>query len=366
MKKLIASLVFVVAFSFTTFGQDEILTRAEALKVEAKLKQNPTDYIMRMRLIWFYQFKESAADKAALQRLRLDCARFIPDHDPTLISCLGTWEPEDVKKPEYLALKNEWLKQVGLHKVEKQVLLNAFSFFADPEPEIADKILNDAKNNEPFDPEFTDVQIKSYKQNYSFYENLIGIEDEEVILPKINSVLKRIVASANDGVARIEKKKEEADEDVFFRKSFIAEGAAASFDLDDLKTAGDMSEMLLNSLRKEDESIYGREDVSFLQIGMSIKGRIELRRGNLEKAREYMINTFKHIAEDADFDVGFDSIFLSEMLVVDGRRTVLDYLAAFEKFKSDDEYWTEYLTKLRKDLARGTIPDFVNAPLKLY
>lgn len=366
MRKGFALILLIVSVSLAASAQDEILTKAEAIKVEAKLKQNPADFNTRMRLIWFYQFKESAADKAALQRLRLDCVRFTPEHAPSAFSCSGLWTADDVKKPDYVQIRNEWLRQIGLHKTEKTVLMNAFGFFVDSEPEIAEKILNDGKNLEPFDPEFTNVQITNDKGNLSFYNNMVGIEEDATLNPKIDLALKKIVASVKDGVERIDKKTEKTEEDLDYRSAFLAEGASAAFDLEDFKDASEMAELLLKSLSDVNKGLSEYRNVKYFQIGMSVIGRIELRKGNVEKAREYLLNSLKLIAEDLTEAAGLDGKFLSEFLVVDGRRSVLEYLSILEKYQADSEDWKEFFVRFKSELAKGKNPNFDQTLLALY
>lgn len=366
MKKVLALTFLIFSISIAVNAQEEILTKAEAIKVEAQLKKNPTDFMMRTRLIWFYELKKSATDKMALQRLRLDCVRFTPDHGFSAFACSGTWTPEDVKRPEYLSLKNEWLKQIGLRKTEKRVLLNAQYFFSEAEPEIAEKILNDGKNLEPFDPEFTYTQIANDKINYSFHSNMIGIEEDATLNPKIHAVLKRIVVWAKDGINRIDKKEEKTADDLEFRNDFIADGASAAFDLEDFIVAGELAELLLNSLDIYDGGIYEFRKVRYFQIGMSIKGRVALRNGNVDKAREYLMNSLKLLPEDHREQVRLDSKFLSEILIVEGRRPVLDYLSEFEKYLEDTDELKAEITNFKIALAKGKNPGLDMTLISLY
>ncbi|HYP51635.1 MAG TPA: hypothetical protein VEQ34_11895, partial [Pyrinomonadaceae bacterium] len=128
---------------------DKTAAEAEArLKKIPDAQQTPDDVSIRIELIEYYDRRETPEAKKAVQEHRLWLVRHRPEK--MYYRELGWWlKEEDLKNPDYIALKNEWLRQISLKKTNDKIRLSAAQFLKGGEAALAEKILREGQQINP-------------------------------------------------------------------------------------------------------------------------------------------------------------------------------------------------------------------------
>lgn len=328
------------------------LTAREIAALEAKLKTKPDDSEARIRLVNYYAERETAADKKSLQRHRLALIENNAQSDYSLP--LGLWTEDDWQTPEYLQLKNAWLKRISLDKQNKRVRFNA-AYFLSGEKALAEKILLDGKILAPADSDYPAELVE-------FYENSMSVnygESEETRLNKRLAVLKKIIAEAQTALGLL-KKSEDAETVADEIRKMLVASAKYALETGDLALAKKSAEEIITE-SGEPQSLtsgFGDSGIESFQIANSVLGRIALRAGNVEKAREYLMNAILLIDDESNIHPKLDAPFLEEMLVRNGSKNVLEYLESFLKSKHLEDSDKATVKEIILLLNRGTLPIF--------
>ncbi len=332
------------------------LTVKEAAALEEKLKQTPDDADARKNLIFYYTVKETPATKIALQRHRVALVQNNPE--AATAAFLGIWFDEGKEKADYTAIKNVWLKQIAADKLNNKIRFNALEFFnIHIESDLVEKLLKDGQALDPDNLEFPERLVEFYNNQF---DNLPIDADE----PKTKILLNKIVAEAKNGLAKIDKEEYDTAIEKRAREMFLISNAKAFFELADFNNAGAAVGQLLDSLGKP-EDLEDDDAVEKFQIAMSIAGRIELRKGNATKAREYLLSAVNRVQKERIYNPKVDVRFLEEFVVSDGKRSVLEYLQQLELFDLPEEIQTN-IKKWQSMLSKGKFPDFDDTYMKLY
>ncbi len=369
MKTFSTVFLLLVILVISLNAQDIPLSAARVAKLEETVRKSPKDLTSRTQLIRHYEEGKSAAEKAALQRHRLAYISNNPDEETWAFPLTGNWTVDDIKNPDYIALKNEWLKQLAVKRSNRTVRLNGFYFFYYPEPGLAEKIIKDGQNDDPDEVYFSEVLINSYNQEYQVLEVMPSDEnEEEAFAVNKNLVMRKLLAEAKKALSIIDKRSAARDDDVTVRKRLLAEIARAYFKLDENNNAKMTAQLLLAAVG-EPEAIVdfpGQNDVRYFQIGMSIVGRVALADGNIASAGQYLLNSVRSLNKNAIYSISVDNEFLEELLVAVGRKMVLEYLALFKplEFFSDEEKLV--ISKWQNGLSKGAFPKFDEIPSRLF
>jgi hypothetical protein len=349
------------------------LSPKEVVRLEAVLKTKPDDFEARTRLIEHYEVGKILADEKSLQSHRVAIIRnnaleFSNDNQSLLRTYLGYWFTEDAKKPEYVELRNEWLKQIEQDKENDNIRSNAAAFIAHVELETAEKILRDGKAIHP-STLFSDQLIDIYEAEYhrqmivqrSRYTDAEGINDSEASLKVI---LPKLAAEATFGLQVIEKEKDETWNDLY-KPKFLASLAKAAFEIGETKKAGEAANDLLKILG-DPKLIELGNNTEYFQIAMSIAGRAELKNGSLAKAKSYLLDSIP-LANNENFaSAKIDIKFIEEMFAKGGGEIVIEYLQLYKKLDLDEDS-RAVINRWEAQIRQGKVPNFnddsIAAPL---
>lgn len=328
------------------------LTAKEIVDLEAKVKTKPDDSEARIKLVNYYAERESAADKKSLQKHRLALIENNAQSDYTLP--LGLWTEDERQTPEYVQLKNAWLKRIELDKPNRRVRFNA-AYFLDGEKELAEKILVEGKALAPADFEYSIKLVEFYEDSMSINYG----ENEETRLNKRLAVLRKIIAEAQTALGLL-KKAEDAETVADEIRKMLVASAKYALETGDLALAKKSAEEII-AQSGDSQSLangFGDSGIESFQIANSVLGRIALRAGNVEKAREYLMNAILLIDDESNIYPKLDAPFLEEMLVRNGSKNVLEYLELFLKSKHLEDSDKGVVKEMILLLNRGTLPVF--------
>lgn len=328
------------------------LTAKEISDLEGKLKTDPTGIEAREKLINYYKERETPANKKIVQRHRLAMIENNPQNASVLH--LGAWFQDEFEKPEYIELKNAWLKQISLNKKDKNIRFQAASF-VEYELPLAEKILKEGQTLDPNDYEYSLKLIELYDSPFTGDYN----DTEEIRYNNRIATLKKIVAEAQNALGLL-RKAENSDVTSLEIRKMLAISAKYALETGNLELAKKSADELI--VKSGDPKMLAgsifEPDVDNFQIANSVLGRIALRAGNLEKAREYLFNSLLMIDDEKNTYPKIDAPFLEEMLVRNGSKNVIEYLQLFVKSKHFEESDKQGVREIITKLNRGKVPNF--------
>jgi hypothetical protein len=320
----------------TSWGfDDKTAPEAEArLKKIPDAQQTPDDIDIRIELISYYDRKDAPEAKKAAQAHRLWLIRNRPERP--YYNELGFWNEENLKNPDYIALKEEWLKQVNLKKTNDKIRLGAARFLFQNEDALAEKLLKEGQQINPKLYDYSErlIELYEYRVNgaVSDYESAkAGGKDAD-----IDAALRKLLAEGEKGLALIAKDEMLARSSDHFE--LVARLAEIALDLNELKKARAFAEAVLNEKKDESGDDDGWRDTDkAIYYGNTLLGRVALREGNTAKAREHLSASLA-FPEDSDFELKDLKLDLAAELLAKGeKQAVLDYLARSEKLTTDED-----------------------------
>ncbi|HEX8369806.1 MAG TPA: hypothetical protein VF604_14765 [Pyrinomonadaceae bacterium] len=309
-----------------------------AAETEARFKtipderQTPEDVEIRIELIEYYDRQESAAAKKAAQAHRLWLVRHRPEK--MYYRELGWWvNAEDLKNPDYIALKDEWLKQINLKKTNEKIRLSAAQFLSQLDAPLAEKLLREGQQINPNLYEYSERLIGIYEDRVagavSDYESA-EVNGKEA---DIDAALRKVLAEGEKALSIISKDEGRAKSSDHFE--LLVKVAGAALDLNDLKKARAFAEFILNEIKNESDP--WRDTEKAIYYGNTLLGRVALREGNTAKAGEHLLASLT-FPEENDFEIKDPELDLAAELLARGeKQTVLNYLARAEKLTTDDD-----------------------------
>jgi hypothetical protein len=308
---------------------DKTAPEAEArLKKIPDAQQTPDDLDIRIELIGYYDRKDTPEAKKAVQAHRLWLIRNRPERP--YYNELGWWNEGNLNNPDYLALKEEWLKQVNLKKTNDKIRLGAARFLFQNEDAHAEKLLKEGQQINPNLYDYSERLIELYE--YRFNGAVTDYESAKAGAKEadIDAALRKLFAESEKGLALIAK-----DEMLARSSELVVRLGGIALDLNELKKARAFAEAVLNE--KKDESGDGWRDTDkAIYYGNALLGRVALREGNTAKAREYLAASLT-FPEDSDFELRELNLDLAAELLAKGeKQAVLDYLARAEKLTTDE------------------------------
>lgn len=348
MKILRFSLFLISFFSiiFPCFSQDkdEILeinqailqgsnlSKEEIVKLEEKLKENPSDLNLRAKLLGYY-FSRSIKDKDLRKKYQENVLWVIKNRPESKLAGLPQCQLDpQIDGEVYGEGKKIWLENIEKFKENPSVLENAGNFFLVYEEEIAEEIFKKLQNSYPENSEYYEKLGHLYSLQMKGKE---GKEREEI---------------AKKGLLQYEKAYNLAKE---IRKNFILqEMAKLSFEAGEIEKAKNYSTKLLKSAEENKEKWFYGNSVHY---GNIVLGKIALKEKKLDEAKKYLIEAGKTPGSSQLKSFGPD-FTLAEMLLEAGEEeVVLEYLKLCEKFwKNGIEKLKEWQTLIKG----GRTPDF--------
>ncbi|HEY0050266.1 MAG TPA: hypothetical protein VGB68_13310 [Pyrinomonadaceae bacterium] len=320
----------------TNWGfDDKTAPEAEArLKKIPDAQHTPEDVEIRIELIGYYDRKETPESKKAAQAHRLWLIRNRPERP--YYNELGWWmTDEGLKNPDYIALKEEWLKQVNLKKTNDKIRLGAARFLRQLDDALAEKLLREGQQINPNLYDYSERLMEIYE-----YFVVVAVGDYESAKVNgreadIDAALRKLLAEGEKGLALIAKDENLATGSEHFE--LFVRLAEVALELNELKKARAFAEAVLNKPKNGDDDDDGwRDTEKAIYYGNTLLGRVALREGNAAKAREHLSASLA-FPEESDFELRELKMDLAaEMLARGEKQLVLDYLARAEKLTTDE------------------------------
>lgn len=341
---------------------DKTAPEAEArLKKIPDAQQTADDLDIRIELIEYYERKDAPEAKKAAQPHRLWLVRNRPERP--YYRELGWWtNEEDLKNPDYVALKEEWLKQVNLKKANDKIRLGAARFLFQLEDALAEKLLKEGQQINPKLYDYSERLMDIYE--YRFNSAVVDYESAKADAREadIEAALRKLFAEAEKGLPLIAKDELLARSSDHFE--LVVRLAEIALDLNELKKARAFAETVLNLNEKKDES--GDSDGWYdtdkaIYYGNTLLGRVALREGNTAKAREHLAASLA-FPEESDFELREMKLDLAAELLAKGeKQAVLDYLARAEKLTTNEEN-IKILRRWQRLIKRNSFPLWLGSP----
>jgi hypothetical protein len=314
------------------------LNEKTAPETEARLKKIPDaqqtleDVDARIELIEYYERRDTPEAKKTKQAHRLWLVRNRPEK--IYYRALGWWmSADDLKNPDYIALKEEWLRQINLKKTNDKIRFSAAQFLSELDAPLAEKILKEGQQLNP--------------SLYEYSERLIGIYEAQVAAAvsdyesseangkeaDIDAALRKVLNEGEKGLAIIAKDKEQTT--YFDHFDLLVRLAEIALDLNELKKARAFAETVLNKTKDASDAWIDTEKAIY--YGNNLLGRVALREGSAAKAKEHLAASLT-FPEENDFEIKDLKLELAAELLAKGeKQAVLDYLSRAEKLTSDAE-----------------------------
>jgi len=313
--------------------QGRKLSSQEVKKLEEKLEANPEDIISRTSVLgWYLQnrFSSEPARKARQKHILW----LIQNRPDTEIAGKPEAELDPIlDKEEYYEAKKLWLEQVDKHNKNTAVIGNASNFFLIHDRDIAEELLKKAQALEPENPEWS----QRLGHLYALDAHYVPAESKTVAAAKS---LKQFEKSLSVTTSEREK---------FYK---LADLVKVAFEADEIEKAETYANRLLaQAAQYKNDWNYGNA----IHHGNVVLGRIALKSGNVEKAKEYLIKAGKTPGSPQLNSFGPNMALAKELLEKNEREVVIQYFQLCANFWEMGHASLKDWTALVKE---GQIPDF--------
>jgi hypothetical protein len=304
----------------------------EAGKLEDKLKKDPDDLSSRTMLLGYYGSKAFESKDARKERQKhvLWFIRNVPESEIAGTPYTGLDPMLD--REVYDEAKKLWLKQVETRK-NTATIGNAANFFLIYDRPVAEDLLRRAKALEPKNPKWPELLGHLYS---------LGISDKPAKTKK-ESALK----SLTEVEAALNLTPE--DRNKFYLLDRLAMNAFEAGELN--KASKYASELLQKASQYKNDWNYGNA----IHKGNLILGRIALRSGKLEEAKDYLLEAGKTPGSPQLDSFGPNMTLAKELLEKGEKKAVTDY------FRQCGIFWKmgkDRLNHWMSTVEKGGIPDF--------
>ena len=313
--------------------QGRKLSSQEVKKLEEKLEANPEDIISRTRVLGWYSQKRFSSEPARKERQK-HILWLIQNRPDTEIAGKPEAELDPIlDKEAYYEAKKLWLEQVDKHNKNTAVIGNAANFFLIHDRDIAEELLKKAQALEPENPEWS----QRLGHLYALDAHHVPAESKTSAAAKS---LKQFEKSLSVTTSEREK---------FYK---LADLAKVSFEAGEMQKAETYANSLLaQAAQYKNDWNYGNA----IHHGNLILGRITLKSGNVEKAKEYLIKAGKTSGSPQLNSFGPNMALAKELLEKNEREVVIQYFELCGSFWKMGQARLKDWTALVKE---GQIPDF--------
>lgn len=302
------------------------LSAEAAQALEKQLEANPGDLASRTQLLGYYWSKfGSKPDREARQK---HVQWIIENHPEAVIAGLpyASLDPY-IDVQAYPTAKAAWLKQADKFKDDTRVLGNAATFFLVHDRELAKSFLEKAQSNEPDNPHWAERLGQLYS-----HETLAAHNAEEkqqaaaTALKYFEDALK-----ATNGSSK--------------RMYLLVNATKMAFAAGEAKKAESYATELLST------SSHGHA----VHHGNVILGRLALKAGDIDKAKEHLIAAGKVAGSPTLNSFGPNMALAKDLLEKGETEVVLEYFELCSHFWQDRQGRLEQWTK---EVENGNMHDF--------
>jgi hypothetical protein len=330
----------------------EKLKPVEVSRFEKKLESDPADIDTRLRLIRNYAMfgKPTPAGEKAHLRHRLWLVNNRPEmSERDVYGVIGSFMasfPAASKE----ALVNAWLSQVEANRSNTKVRLNAVDFVKESRPEAADKLLVEGSQIEP--------------DNYKFRLLLTELKGGELkkadTAERRSAAAKRILEDGKVALSLI--KKERSDERDADRSQVLKRLCIAAVEAGELELASSYANELILDFGQS-ETDHGYDEAA--HVGNITLGLVQLRRSNLEKAKEHLLIAIRApLRQEYNALSKIDTRLAKELFDKGEKATVLEYLKLCLNLGNLKEYPESYAEEIKalklwqEQIGKGSKPSF--------
>ena len=309
------------------------MTSTEADTLEKGLRANPSDLRTRIRLLSYYfhaRFGSESA-KASLHRHVL----WVIQRNPEAAVCGLPFVQLDpvLDKEAYPRAKGLWLGHIKAHPANAQILWNAAAFFLLHDRLEAESLLKKGQTLEPKNPRWPDQLGQLYS---------LGMNAKSV--PEKKEAASKALVQLEAAYALIKE-----DYEKFYALDDLAMKAYEAGQAD--KAREYAADLLAKSASYKDDWNYGNA----IQDGNIVLGRLALARGEVEKAKSYLIEAGKTPGSPQLNSFGPNMSLARELLEKGQKDVVLEYFQLCGKFW---EMGKQELDEWAQKAKSGGIPDF--------
>jgi thiol-disulfide isomerase/thioredoxin/tetratricopeptide (TPR) repeat protein len=312
-------------------GKD--LTAKDAEKLEEQLRHEPNDLVTRAKLLGFYSFQSRTSDQAKEPYSQHVFWLIENKPDSKILGSPFAELDRRIDGQVYLQAKNLWFQQINKDPNNTMVIGNAAHFFLLNDSKLAESLLKKAQSLEPNNPEWPQSLAHLYSLRTS------------------NQTLSNQSENAKKSLEQMEKSMElvSSEIDKYYMLSDLAKFAYQAGDSN--KAENYAKELLLLAPKYPGDWNYGNA----IHHANIVLGRIALARGNIEAAKEYLIEAGKTPGSPQLNSFGPNMTLAKELLEKKETQTVLSYFELCGKFwKMGGEELKEWSELVRN----GEMPDF--------
>lgn len=330
------------------------LKPAEVKRMEARVAANEKDVETRIALLRHYasgfKFRTGAVPKNPAIRHRLWLIRNRPDMgDEVIYGFRGpVYEPGSV---EFRQLRDEWVARVAADARNTPVRLNAIEFVRWLDSETTEKLVRGGIETEP--------------ENYRFPLLMTEILSTEFHSRNIEQARRLEIAGKLLGFGKSALtmiKKERGDDRDTDRGELLKRMCDAAFEMGDLDDAAAYARELVLDFG---QSAVDRDYDQAAHTGNTILGLVELRRNNIEKAKEHFMTSIRApLRKSYNWLSRIETRLARELFERGERQLVSDYLKLCLDLGNLKEYPDSHADEIKAlklwqdQITKGAKPSF--------
>jgi tetratricopeptide (TPR) repeat protein len=310
------------------------LLPGEVEKFEQAVASQPNDCALRLLLLGYYFLAASRYE--SVRKARHRHVLWIIENAPQVVSSGGGLPHIDLvhdwDQQAYQQAKELWLKQVDANKTNVAILTNAARFFILQDQELSEQLFKQAQLLEPNNPELARLLGHLYQLKSHGRKGKSRPED------------------AVQAFAELEKAFE-LERDATRQFWMMPELAKAALEAGEFDKARSYATDLLAKAALPDF----RGDGEAIHHGNLVLGRLALKAGDIEKAKEHLLKA-AHVSSSPVLLSGGPNMMLAKQLLELGERdVVIQYLKLSTSFWRTADHRAE---KWIYDIGKGALPKF--------
>ena len=305
------------------------LSAEEAQALESKLAQEPQDLSARCQLLGYYSTRQYSS-KSAREARQAHVLWFIQNQPELSLTSNAFLDPIS-DRSAYDEAKALWLEQTNRNPQNVAILANAAAFCLLHDRPLAEDLLKQAQALEPKNPVWSEQMAHLYELD----ANGVKAGAPNPAATRALQQMETAQANTTDELKR------------FYNLNSLAKMA---FDAGEIEKA---KEYATTMLQQAAEPRSGWDYGDAVYRGNSVLGRIAVRAGNLDQARQYLLASARTTGSPVLGSFGPNMTLARELLDQGDKETVLEYFKLCGAFWKDDKLnaWTE-------QVKQGWVPDF--------
>jgi tetratricopeptide (TPR) repeat protein len=326
-------------FDYMYFARGSQLSSQDAVKLERKLKSDPSSFADRIELLAFYSFKTYKGGLTPQDLAnRREYILWVIEHEPTskfAADSAAAFDGDSHDPDGMNQAKDLWLRQVRARPTNARILYNAGEFFSWADGwQQSEELLERA-----YAIESTSHEIAASLAGLYWRDARHSTTAEQVTSAAAKSlaVFEQALKNTHDPVERLND---------------LPQAAQAAFEAGQYDQAATYSTDALNLAA---QPAYIRSNADAIHYGNIVLGRIALRHGDVANASAYLVKAGVIKGSPHLETFGPNMMLAKELLERGERKSVLDYFDLCAGFWADDE---GKLNRWRSAVLTGNSPDF--------